>query len=210
MFIPGHYEQNDPDKLRRLIRQHPFASIITNRNQTLDATHVPLLLDPQSSEEIILLGHVDRRNLLFLEAQKSEKVLVIVRGPDGYITPNWYPGKLKDENQVPTWNYQVANLQCELHVVDDEKFVRGCIAKLVIQQEHNQPKPWKMTDSEKHFIDDNLKKVVGLRLIVQSWSSMFKLSQNRNQEDFSGAVEGLKSSGEILLSQEMLQNYPKK
>ncbi len=208
MFIPAHYEQGDPDVLRRLIRSHPWASIVTARNRTLDATHIPLMTDPRAKDAFVLIGHVDRNNPLFTEAEPAERVLVIVRGFDGYITPNWYPGKLRDENQAPTWNYEVANLQCDMDVIDDEKFVRGCIAKLVTQQEADQPKPWKMTDSDKEFIDENLKKVVGVRLVVRSWSSMYKLSQNRNQEDFLGAVDGLRSAGETRLADEMIRHYP--
>lgn len=203
MLIPKHYEQNDLSEILLLIDHFPLASIVTSRLGILDATHIPLIVESRKPESVSLIGHIDRNNRLGIDAQANENVLVVFRGSDGYITPNWYPGKAKDENQVPTWNFQVLNLTCSLEILDEEKFVRGMIAKLVMKQESDQSKPWKMTDSTKEYIDSNLKKVVGVRLRVKDIKAMYKLSQNRNVDDFNGAVHGLQRIGKDHLAEAM-------
>ena len=34
---------------------------------------------------------------------------MIFQGPEGYITPNWYPSKADDGKVVPTWNFAVVH-----------------------------------------------------------------------------------------------------
>lgn len=43
----------------------------------------------------------------------------------GYITPNWYPGRHETHRRVPTWNFEVVRAHGAIHVRDNEKFVRG-------------------------------------------------------------------------------------
>ena len=38
------------------------------------------------------------------------EALVIVRGPDAYISPAWYPSKAEHGRVVPTWNYVTAHV----------------------------------------------------------------------------------------------------
>jgi transcriptional regulator len=35
--------------------------------------------------------------------------MVVFRGAEAYVSPNWYPSKHEAHRQVPTWNYQVVH-----------------------------------------------------------------------------------------------------
>jgi transcriptional regulator len=39
----------------------------------------------------------------------GQEVLVIFRGEDGYVSPNFYPSKAEHHRHVPTWNHQVVH-----------------------------------------------------------------------------------------------------
>ncbi len=208
MYRPDAYVEDDSEELRRLIEAHPLGTIITCRGE-LDANHIPFLVD-RDPAGLRLIAHVSRKNPLWTEAEAGETVLVIFRGAQGYISPNWYPGKKENENQVPTWNYQVAHVHGTLSIVDDEKFVRGVVARLVMKNEASQPKPWKMTDSEKEYIDGELKGIVGIRVEIERMEGKFKLSQNRNAADWMGAADGLKAAGHTQLSDAMVRAFKKK
>lgn len=43
-------------------------------------------------------------------------MLVIFRGAEGYVSPNWYSGKAEHHRAVPTWNYAVAHAHGRLKV----------------------------------------------------------------------------------------------
>jgi len=90
-------------------------------------------------------------------------VLVVFRGVQGYISPNWYPGKHETHRRVPTWNYEVVHAHGTIHVRDDEKFVRGVVARLTRQHEADQAEPWKMGDAPADYIAEQLSHIVGHR-----------------------------------------------
>jgi transcriptional regulator len=124
--------------------------------------------------------------------------MVIFRGQAGYISPNWYPSKHETHRQVPTWNYQVVHVHGQLTVMDQERFVRGLVARLTREHEKrsNQPKPWMMGDSPADYIDQMLAAIVGIEVTLQRLEGKFKLSQNKDERDRLGAVEGLAAVGE--------------
>jgi transcriptional regulator len=106
---------------------------------------------------------------------------------------------------VPTWNYQVVHAHGTITVHDDERFVRGVVARLTRNHEANEPKPWKMGDSAPAFIDEMLGKIVGFEITITSLVGKVKLSQNREERDRLGAAQTLDARGEGALAQAMRQ-----
>ena len=68
-------------------------------------------------------------------------VMVIFRGKESYVSPNWYPSKHESHRQVPTWNYVVVHAHGRLTVQNEQKFVRGVVARLTRTDEPNESKP---------------------------------------------------------------------
>jgi hypothetical protein len=52
---------------------------------------------------------------------------------------------------VPTWNYQVVHVHGRLAIRDDERYVRGLVARLTRRDEGGQPVPWRMGDAPVAF-----------------------------------------------------------
>ena len=210
MYVPSSFQESDLQEIFALIEENPLGTVVTCRKNRLDANHIPFLIESTAAESISLIAHVARNNALWSEASSGEVVLVVFRGADGYISPNWYPGKRKNENQVPTWNFQAVNIEGILEVLDSEKFVRGVVARLTTRQEARQPRPWKMTDSEPGYINANLQQICGVRVKVTQISAKYKLGQNRTEEDWLGAAEGAGKSGNKALEAAMLKAHEKK
>ena len=200
MYQPEHFQERDSARIVELIDRNPLAALVTFREGELDANHIPLFRESAVAAPLVLVGHVSRNNPVWNQSAQGGAILAIFRGADGYISPHWYPGKAQDENQVPTWNYQVVHVRGELEFLDDAKFVRGVVARLVTKHEQGQPKPWKMTDSEPHYIDEMLKGIVGVRIRATSVEAKFKLSQNRDHQDREGAAKGVRESGNTGVS----------
>ena len=109
--------------------------------------------------------------------------MVIFRGNESYISPNWYPSKHEMHRQVPTWNYEVVHVHGRLTVQDDERFVRGVVARLTREHESSEPKPWRMGDSAPEYIDAMLRAIVGIEVAITRMDGKAKLSQNREERD---------------------------
>src|SRR5690606_11806696 len=119
-----------PETLHRIIREHPLGILITHGNNGLDANHIPFELDPASCANGRLSAHVARANPAWQRCATGSEVLVVFRGAEGYISPNWYPSKHEAHRQVPTWNYEVVHAHGILTIHDDDRFVRRIVARL--------------------------------------------------------------------------------
>ncbi len=204
MYLPAAFEEQRPEALHDLITAHPLGTLVTHGADGLDANHIPFELDATAGPHGTLRAHVARANPVWQQAGDTE-VLVIFRASDGYISPNWYPSKPEHHRHVPTWNYAVVHVHGVLRVRDDERFVRGLVARLTREHEarSQQPKPWKMGDAPADYIDGLLQVIVGIEVEITRLVGKSKLGQNREERDRLGAAGGLAALGQTDLSQAM-------
>lgn len=204
MYVPAHFNESRTKVLQDLIKQHPFGMLVTHGASGLDANHIPFELNPQQGELGVLTAHVARANPVWQDVTNGDEVLVVFRAADAYISPNWYPSKYEFHKQVPTWNYMVAHAYGRIIIRDDERFVRGMVARLTRTHEASQPIPWKMTDGPKDYIDTQLKAIVGLEIEITRLFGKSKLSQNREVRDLRSAGDTLKAQGDCMIGDAML------
>ncbi|RSC04592.1 FMN-binding negative transcriptional regulator [Burkholderia cenocepacia] len=204
MYVPADFNEPNPDALRELIVQHPFGSLITRGKNGLDANHIPFELMPDDGGLGELHAHVARANPVWQDVADGDEVLVIFRAGDAYISPNWYPSKHVAHRQVPTWNYRVVHAHGRITVRDDEKFVRGVVARLTRTHEASQPVPWKMGDAPPDYIDTMLQAIVGLQIEITRLVGKRKLGQNKAEADIRGAGEALVADGKLVIGEAML------
>ncbi|MDM0039309.1 FMN-binding negative transcriptional regulator [Variovorax sp. J22G21] len=203
MYIPPHFAESRPEQLHRILREHSLGTLVTQGMDGLDADHLPFEFDPEVGEHGLLSAHVARANPLWQRCPTGSPVMVIFRGAQAYISPNWYPSKQESHRLVPTWNYEVVHAHGVLTVHDDERFVRRIVARLTRLHEAAEPRPWKMGDSAQEFIDSMLRNIVGIEIAVTSLVGKSKLSQNREGRDLVGAADTLEARGHGELAELM-------
>ena len=195
MYIPAHFLIKNPQDIHTIIQEHPLGALVTLGPDGLDANHIPFEFDPTQGAHGLLTAHVARANPVWEQCQDGADVLVIFRGNESYISPNWYPSKHETHRQVPTWNYEVVHVHGRLTVMDEEKFVRRVVARLTREHEASEPRPWKMGDSPPEYIAQMLKAVVGIQVEIQRIEGKAKLSQNREARDRLNAADTLLVKG---------------
>jgi transcriptional regulator len=207
MYLPDHFEQARDDELLRTIAAYPFGALVVSGPDGLDANHVPFLISEVKETPRKLLAHVARANPLLKESTDGDEALVIFRANDAYISPNWYLSKHEFHRQVPTWNYRVVHVHGTLHIRDDERFVRGVVARLtrIHEGQTGAPRPWKMTDSSAEYIDEMLSNIVGIEIEIKKMVGKWKLSQNKDENDRINAASELLKRGEQEISGAMLR-----
>ncbi len=203
MYIPPHFAETRPEQLQRIIQDHPLGVLVTAAADGMDADHVPFEFDPDVGPHGLLSAHVARANPLWTRCPTGSPVMVVFRGAQAYVSPNWYPSKHEAHRQVPTWNYEVVHAHGILTVLDDERFVRRMVARLTKRHEAAEPKPWKMGDSAPEFIDGLLRSIVGIEIAITSLVGKSKLSQNKDVRDRTGAADALEQRGQTELAQRM-------
>ncbi len=203
MYLPAQFAEPRVEELTRVIRDNPLGILVRSTHAGFEADHLPFLLDVEHSSPSALIAHVARANQVWQEINDGDKVLVVFRGVQGYISPNWYPGKHETHRRVPTWNYEVVHAHGTIHVRDDEKFVRGIVARLTREHEAEQPKPWKMGDAPADYLSEQLRHIVGIEVRLTRLDCKRKLNQHHERHDREGAIQGLESRGNHDLAQAM-------
>lgn len=172
-----HYLMTDPAEINRLIRAHPWATIVSNTATGLVASHYPVLLDESASEGegIVILSHFGRPDETLHELGEHE-VLVIIQGPHDYVSPSWYPpGEL-----VPTWNHVTAHLYGMPEILSEEQTYQ-MLAGLTEHFEQHRTNGRSLSEDEAGT-RRMAKGTVGLRMRVTRFDARAKLSQNKPAE----------------------------
>jgi transcriptional regulator len=154
-----YYELTDEAEIRRLIRENPWATLVSNSSSGLVASHYPILLE-EGREELSILTHVGRPDENVHELGEHE-LLVIVQGPHGYISSSWYGSHI----EVPTWNFIVAHLSGLPEILDPaENF--EVLTRLVdhFEQHVDDPRPLDATPEVAADARRDSRGTVGLRL----------------------------------------------
>jgi len=128
MYVPAHFAM-DEAAVQRVLAAPGATDLVTASRSGLQATLLPFIYDPEVGEHGALLGHLARSN----DQWRSEvlgEALVIIRGPDAYVSPGWYPSKAEHGRVVPTWNYVTVHVHGRLVVHDDPDWVEALVRRL--------------------------------------------------------------------------------
>jgi len=213
--VPAHFAPPDDESVRDLLRHHGAADLVTSTAEGLVATLLPFVYDEPSpdGDRGRLLGHVARNNDQWRLPALGE-ALVIVRGPDAYVSPSWYATKREHGRVVPTWNYSAVQIAGRATIRQDSDWLRAVVDDLVERHEAHREVPWSTLDAPEKYISGQLRAIVGIEIAVERVEGKAKLSQNRSAADRQGVVEGLRqesSHGAFDVAEEMsahLQDSP--
>ncbi|WP_284946996.1 FMN-binding negative transcriptional regulator [Acidisoma cladoniae] len=198
MYVPPHFREDRLDVLHEAMAAAPFASLVTIGTDGLDATPLPLLLDPDAGPYGTLIGHVARGNPQWRTASAEHEALAIFGGPDSYITPSWYETKRLTGKVVPTWNYVAIHARGRLTFFEEAAPLLEVVRRLTERHESPRAAPWAVSDAPADFIAGQLRGIVGLRLEITALTGKWKMSQNRAPADRAGVVAGLRADDDPL------------
>jgi transcriptional regulator len=196
-----YYELTDEAVIRRLIRENPWAVLVSKSSSGLVASHYPILLE-EDREELSIVTHLGRPDEQVHELGENE-LLVIVQGPHGYISSSWYGAHI----EVPTWNFIVAHLSGVPEILDPaENF--EVLTRLVdhFEQHVADPRPLDATPEVADDARRDSRGTVGLRLMPTQIVAKRKMSQNKSPEIVEtvlGELEGNGSYANESLAREM-------
>lgn len=188
-------------ELRRLIELNPWVTLVSHTDDGLVASHYAVLLD-EDRDDLTIVGHVGRPDDI-LHGLGERELLVVVQGPHGYISPNWY----RDVPAVPTWNFVAAHLSGIPEVLSAEENL-AVLDRLVAHFEGRMPQPRLMWErpNDPDYVTKLERGTVGFRLTPTRVVAKRKLSQNKSAEVVEAVIAGLSAEGpyaERELAEEM-------
>jgi transcriptional regulator len=182
------YLLEDAAEVKRLIRRNPWMTYVSPASTGLVASHYATLLEETDDDTISIVSHFGRPDEVAHELGQHE-VLVVVQGPHGYISPNWYA----EGDFVPTWNHVTAHLYGVPEILSDDENFR-ILGDLVDHFEKRMPHPVSL-DIDLEKAARIARGTVGLRIRVTRFDARAKLSQNKPPEVREAIMTALEGSG---------------
>ena len=167
------FRSEDRALLEQLVGEAGFGMVFLTTPAGPRIAHVPLLL----TQDGRLRFHLARSNML-TEHLEGACALVVVNGPDGYVSPRWYA----DRSEVPSWDYVALELEGTVSLLDDA----GLETLLHQSIEHFEARlggsQWCASETPDERWARLFEAIVGFELEIEQWRPTLKLSQKKPAE----------------------------
>jgi len=188
MYVPPAFAVDEETALT-MVDRLAYGALVVGDASGLAATQLPFLLQ---RTPLKLTAHVARANPVWRSG--AAEGLMIVQGPNAYVSPGFYPSKAEHGRVAPTWNYEAVHLHGTLEWFEDRDRLLALVDGLTIRFEADRERPWSVSDAPADYVERLLAAIVGVELHVTRVDAAAKLSQNRNAADRAGVIAGLSSS----------------
>ncbi|ANI06147.1 FMN-binding negative transcriptional regulator [Pseudomonas alloputida] len=194
MYNSKPHQEHDLTRLHQHMLDTRLAVLVSQGEQGLLATHLPVLVDTAEGDFGTVYAHLARANRQWQDLQHGGEALLVFPGADAYVSPGFYPSKAENPKVVPTWNYLAVHAYGPAEVIHEAEPLLAIVSRLTDRHEQGRSEPWKVTDAPADYIEGMLRAIVGIRLPIARLQGARKLSQNRSGHDIDGVREGLSAS----------------
>ena len=187
MYVPAPFRQDDVGELKRLMRAHEFATLVTTGPDGAPfATHLPLLLEEDTAEAgtFWLRSHMARANPQWQHFATGAEALAIFHGPHALVHADWYDSA----PNVPTWNYAVVHAYGTAALIESATAARDIAYRLVARHTPD------MRPIPAEYEEKLLRALVTFEIRVTRLEGKYKLNQNKDDPDQANVVRALAAS----------------
>ena len=189
--LPHHKAKNEQDIIN-FIDQHPFAFLTgCDADNKPVVTQLPVFIEEKEGRKI-LRGHIMKNTDHHKAFMHNENVLVVFTGKHTYVSGTWY----SNPHTPSTWNYMSVHVKGVIRFLEDKALID--VLRMTTLHFENQNK-------QSETIYDNLpaeltqkliKAIVAFEIEVKELDTVFKLSQDRDEESYGNIIKKLKTQGE--------------
>jgi transcriptional regulator len=187
MYIPQQFRNEDTEEIFKYIEKYPFGELITSDANGPLVSHIPFTVEEKNNSKF-LKGHLARGNNQW-RTFNSSKVLAVFTGPHAYISSSWY-----NHLNVPTWNYIAIHAYGTIRILSDDELYRS-LEELMQKFEYSLPGHITL-EKMGEYATQQMKGIVGFEITITELQGKWKLSQNRNKEDFNNVINELQKLDE--------------
>lgn len=188
MYIHPRNNWEDEPEIIEFLKKNAFVTLVSQVEGRPWATHLPIVLDKNSSGEPVLHGHLAKANLQWKSIPENGEVLVIFQGPHAYISSSWY-----NHENVPTWNYLAVHVYGKIRIIEGEELMHH-LKTLVDVYEHERPNRVHVETMSPAYVESQVRALVGLEIKIEEVQASAKLSQNRDDFNYHNIVKKLDES----------------
>jgi transcriptional regulator len=188
MYSPEYFKVDDPEKIYSFIRRYSFGILVSN-NGSLQASHLPFLLEESNQDKVVLISHMAKANDQW-KSLENQEVMTVFNGPHAYISPAWYEAK----EVVPTWNYAAVHVYGKYVPITDEQEWKSVLDKMVRFYETSSKK-WSLDSLPEDFFEKLKHMTSAFKIEINRIEGKWKLSQNHTEERREKVIHHLERGG---------------
>jgi transcriptional regulator len=190
LYIPKAHVVEERAFLHDFMEEYPFIALVTT-SPGLRITHIPSVLDRTRGRFGTLRGHISAQNPQRTAFDGTHQAVAIFRGPQGYISPSWYPSQM---SVVPTWNFAVVHVSGRPRAITDKDKAHDLLATLIKRNEQRVGSTgYDFAAQPPEYVDRMMQGISPFEMEIEAIEGKFKLGQERAQGDRTGVLEHLKN-----------------
>lgn len=189
------FRSEDRALLEALIDEIGFGMVFLTTPDGPRVAHTPLL----STGDGAIQFHLARGNGI-TKWLEGETALIVVNGPDAYVSPKWYA----DRATVPTWDYVALELEGRVRKMDGEG-LDALLYALIDKQEDRLAETtggdrWRSEEAPPELWRKLHRGIVGFEMEVLAWRPTIKLSQKKSPTEREAIATGHEAAGAPALA----------
>jgi transcriptional regulator len=193
------FRSDDRELFETLIAEIGFGMVFAATADGPRVAHTPLL----STGDGAVQFHLARGNAL-TKWLDGETALIVINGPDGYVSPRWYENRAT----VPTWDYVALELEGRVRRMDDEGTDALLYALIDKHEGRLGGEAWRADETPPDLWRKLLGGIVGFEMEVLAWRPTLKLSQKKSPDERAAIAAGHEGAGAPALAHLMRSLAP--
>lgn len=177
--------------VRDFINANPFGTLTSLIEGELVASHLIFQM-VEEGDEVVLYSHMAAANGQTKSIRFGTDHLCVFMNQHAYISSSWY-----GHTNVPSWNYISVHCYGKPQVLNDKEAFE-LLNKLTISYEHGREGAFSMSQMSEESLQSHIKGQLSFRMVVERVDASWKLSQNRNDADYSNVITQLRSEGDAM------------
>ncbi len=189
MYPPPYYKNDDPEFIKRIIRDNSFAAMTSVFKEDLLSTHLPFVFKSAEGKHGTVYGHVAAANPHVAALKSRALSTIIFNGAHAYISADWYDAP---ERSVPTWNYESVKVKGRPEILDKSQWM----SEMTILTETYEPdNAWQISKAEA-YTQKLMSAIVYFKMTLDSVEAICKMSNNKKPSEVETIIKQLRLQGE--------------
>ena len=168
------FRTEDAERALSDARERGFGVLNVQGPDGILASHIPFVVEGNK-----VAAHLVRSNpIARLLRGGPVEALLVVSGPDGYISSDWY----EEPQLLSTWNYVAIHIRGQVEALPMDALRPHLETLSAFNEQRLLPKkPWTMDKVDADTLERLMRMLVPVEIEITSIESTYKLGQNRGE-----------------------------
>ncbi|MBX7046370.1 MAG: FMN-binding negative transcriptional regulator [Ignavibacteria bacterium] len=192
MYDLPYHKAKDEQDIKDFIAKYPFAFLTgcDSENKPV-ATQIPVFIEEKDGRKI-LRGHLMKNTDHHKAFLQNENVLAVFTGHSTYVSGTWY----KNPYTPSTWNFMSVHAKGVIKFLDDKAIVDALRMVSLHFEKYNRESTTIYDNLPSEFTARLMKAIVAFEIEIKELDTVFKLSQDRDEESYKNIIGRLREQGD--------------